>query len=82
MTSVDDLHLTSQELTYLDTGHACSQSEARVDGERQASVTVSEIFEGAGLVHPELALATGPDEGMTRRGDMRRGGRVGDLPEP
>jgi hypothetical protein len=35
MTQLDDLHLTSQELTYLATGARLLAAQARADAERQ-----------------------------------------------
>jgi hypothetical protein len=55
MTRLDDLRLTSQELTYLATGARLLAEQARTDGARQGSVSVREIFEGAERVYIDLA---------------------------
>jgi hypothetical protein len=55
MTRLDDLRLTSQELTYLASGARLLAQQARADAERQGSVSVREIFERAERVYVELA---------------------------
>jgi hypothetical protein len=55
MTRLDDLRLTSQELVCLATGARLLAEQARTDGERQGSVSVRGIFEGAERVYIELA---------------------------
>jgi hypothetical protein len=55
MTRLDDLRLTSQELVYLATGARLLAEQARADGQKQGSVSVREIFEGAERVYIDLA---------------------------
>jgi hypothetical protein len=62
----DDLHLTSQELTYLATSARLLAEQAQTDAERQGSVSVRGIFQGAERVYLELA------EKCTRLAELTR----------
>jgi hypothetical protein len=69
MTRLDDLRLTSQELIYLATGARLLAEQARTDGERQGSVSVREIFEGAERVYIELATKCDRPAELARAAD-------------
>lgn len=58
MTRLDDLRFTAQELDYLAAGARLLAAQSRADAERQASVSIKEIFERAERVYTELAEKT------------------------
>jgi hypothetical protein len=60
MTQLDDLRLTSQELTYLATGARLLAEQALADAEHQDSVSVRGIFAGAGRVYHRCGANAAP----------------------
>jgi hypothetical protein len=55
MTRLDDLRLTSQELTYLAQGARLLALKARADAERHRNPAMREIFENSERTYAELA---------------------------
>jgi hypothetical protein len=67
MTTLDDLRLTSQELTYLAQGARVLALKARADAEQQRNPAMREIFENSERTY--LALANK----VTRLADLAAG---------
>jgi hypothetical protein len=55
MTRLDDLRLTSQELTYLAQGARVLALKARADAEKQRNPAMHEIFENSERTYTGLA---------------------------
>jgi hypothetical protein len=55
MTRLDDLRLTSQELTYLAQGARLLALKSRADAEKQGNPAMREIFENSERTYTELA---------------------------
>jgi hypothetical protein len=55
MTRLDDLRLTSQELTYLAQGARLLAVKARADAENHRNPAIREIFENSERTYTELA---------------------------
>jgi hypothetical protein len=54
MTTLDDLRLTSQQLTYLAQGARVLALKARADAEKQRNPAMREIFENSERTYMEL----------------------------
>jgi hypothetical protein len=55
MTRLDDLRLTSQELTYLAQGARLLALKAHADAEKQQALSIRTIFENSEQTYTELA---------------------------